>query len=59
MAIIEPEFMELTAGLDVATFWEENKLSEAFSLDKPRCAVQFSPDDHWLFEFLDVPSTLR
>lgn len=59
MAIIEPEFMELTRELDPVAFWEENKLCGAFTTDKPRCALSFSPDDHWLFEFLDVSSTLR
>ena len=57
--IIEPEFMELTTGLDLQAFWEENEGCLDFSTRKPRCAVSFSPDDHWLFEFLAVPSTLR
>jgi uroporphyrinogen decarboxylase len=59
VAIIENEFMELTAGLDLAAFWAENQACEAFTTAKPRCAAAFSPDDHWLFEFMDVPSTLR
>ncbi len=59
MAIIESEFMELTARLDVEAFWAENAACEAFTTDKPRCALAFSPDDHWLFEFAQVPSTLR
>ncbi len=59
MAIIEPEFMELTADLDVQVFWEENACCKVFSTSKPRCALSFAPDDHWLFEFLDVPSTVR
>lgn len=59
MAIIEQEFMELTTNLDIEAFWAENALCHAFTTDKPRCALSFSPDDHWLFEFLDVPSTLR
>lgn len=59
MAIIEPEFMELTTGLDVQAFWAENKLCEDFTTDKPRCAAMFAPDDHWLFEFLEIPSTLH
>jgi uroporphyrinogen decarboxylase len=57
--IIEPEFMELTTDLDVESFWAENDACEAFTTDKPRCALSFSPDDHWLFEFMHVPSTLR
>jgi len=59
MAIIEPEFMQLTAGLDLEKFWAENVACEAFTAKKPRCALSFSPDDHWLFEFAHVPSTLR
>jgi len=57
--IIEPEFMELTTDLDVGMFWTENGPCEAFTTNKPRCALSFSPDDHWLFEFMHVPSTLR
>jgi uroporphyrinogen decarboxylase len=30
-----------------------------FSTAKPRCGLLFSPDDHWLFEFLEVDSTVR
>jgi hypothetical protein len=59
MAIIEPEFMELTRDLDVRHFWQENALCQGFRADKARCALSFSPDDHWLFEFMQVPSTLR
>jgi len=59
MAIIEQEFLELTHELDVEEFWKENALCNDFTTDKPRCALSFSPDDHWLFEFLSVPSTLR
>jgi uroporphyrinogen decarboxylase len=59
MPILDPEFIELTRGLDVDAFWEENSLCRAFTPDKPRCALSFSPDDHWLFEFFDIPSTLR
>ena len=59
MPILDPEFLDLTADLDAAAFWEEDALCEAFTTDKPRCALTFSPDDHWLFEFLDVSSTVR
>jgi hypothetical protein len=59
MAIIEQEFLDLTANLDIDAFWEENHLSRALTPEKPRCSVSFSPDDHWLFEFAQVPSTLR
>jgi len=47
---------------DLASFWAENDLCLAesqpytFSTRKPRCAVTFSPDDHWLFELLPVES---
>jgi len=56
MAIIEPEFMELTNRLDVQAFWDENQLYGDFTTQKPRCATAFSLDDHWLFEFMNVPS---
>jgi uroporphyrinogen decarboxylase len=59
MTLIEPEFMTLTADLDVKAFWQENEACQAFTSDKPRCALSFAPDDHWLFEFVAVPSTLR
>jgi hypothetical protein len=59
MSIIESEFMERTAQLDVKGFWAENAACEAFTINKPRCALSFSPDDHWLFEFTQAPSTLR
>ncbi len=57
--IIEPEFLDLTSNLDVAGFWEENAKCIRFTSDKPRCALEFRLDDHWLFEFFQVPSTLR
>ncbi len=59
MTIVEPEFMELTKQLDVQAFWDENQLCGDFTTQKPRCAAAFSPDDHWLFELMDIPSTLR
>ena len=59
MAIIEPEFMALTEDLDIEAFWQENARCQVFSTDKPRCALSFAPDDHWLFEFVEMPSTLR
>ena len=59
MAIIETEFMDLTARLDVEAFWAENEACQAFTPAKPRCSASFSPDDHWIFEFMQVPSTLR
>lgn len=59
MAIIDREFLALTRNLDVEAFWGENAACRAFTTDKPRCALSFSPDDHWIFEFMEVPSTLR
>ena len=59
MAIIENEFMELTQSLDLEAFWAENEACQAFTTDKLRCSASFSPDDHWIFEFMAVPSTLR
>lgn len=59
MAIIEPDFMALTPDLDVEAFWAENDHCWEPTPGKPRCPVKFTPDDHWLFEFLEVESTLR
>ncbi|TFH06431.1 MAG: hypothetical protein E4H09_00240, partial [Spirochaetales bacterium] len=59
MPIIEKEFVELTQGLDTTGFWAENAQCEKFTTRKPRCALTFSPDDHWIFGFESVPSTLR
>ena len=57
--VIEQEFLELSRDLDAGAFWKENELCGKFTTDKPRCELIFSPDDHWLFEFLDVASTIR
>jgi uroporphyrinogen decarboxylase len=59
MPIIETEFLDLTQKLDVEAFWEENERCLVFTTEKPRCALSFSPDDHWVFEFMRVPCTLR
>ncbi|MBN1815185.1 MAG: uroporphyrinogen III decarboxylase [Anaerolineae bacterium] len=59
IGIIEQEFLNMTQELDVEAFWEENALCQTFTTDKPRCSLSFSPDDHWVFEFMNVPSTLR
>jgi len=56
---IDNELLALTSNLDLAAFWNENQFCEEFTTDKPRCSLSFSPDDHWLFEFLYVPSTLK
>lgn len=53
------DFTALTDNLDLAAFWEENEICRKFTTDKPRCSLSFSPDDHWLFEFRNVPSTVR
>lgn len=59
MPIIEREFIDLTRTLDIEAFWQENDVCREFTNDKPRCSVSFSPDDHWIFEFMGLPSTLR
>lgn len=59
MPLMDPEFIEITRDLDIEAFWEENARCGAFTTAKPRCALSFAPDDHWLFEFLAAPSTLR
>jgi len=59
LALIEQEFLELTQHLDVAAFWVENDQCHSFTMAKPRCSASFSPDDHWIFEFMQVPSTVR
>jgi len=56
---VEQEFFELTKELDIKAFWKENAECEGFTPRKRRCSLSFSPDDHWLFEFLSLPSTLR
>ena len=59
IGIIEQEFEDITQELDIEAFWKENALCRTFTVDKPRCSLSFSPDDHWIFEFMHVPSTLR
>lgn len=65
MAIVEAEFLELTKALDIEAFWEENERClglhgrETLTTAKPRAGLIFSPDDHWIFGFTQVPSTLR
>lgn len=59
MTIIEPEFMALTQNLDLSDFWAENETCYALTPNKPRCAMEFAQDDHWLFEFMKIPSTMR
>jgi len=57
--ICDDDFAALTASLDVDQFWLENAQCQALTPDKPRCPISFSPDDHWLFDFLQVKSTVR
>lgn len=59
MPLPDLEFVELTRNLDFEAFWLENERCREFTTAKPRCSLSLSPDDHWLFEFLQVPSTLR
>lgn len=60
MPLIEPEFMHLARDLDADAFWAENRLCQRRDEAKPRCALAgVGSDDHWLFEFLGVGSTLR
>lgn len=59
MAIIEQEFLDLARKLDAPAFWEENARCHLHTTAKPRCPAALGPDDHWLFEFMGVPSTLR
>lgn len=59
MPLLDLELIKLTKKLDTDAFWSENELCQEFSTKKPRCSLSLSPDDHWLFEFLDVPSTLH
>lgn len=59
MPIVETDFLKFTKTLDLDAFWEENRRCSARGTQKPRCSVSFSPDDHWLFEFMNIPSTVR
>jgi len=59
MPLLDLEIVELTRSLDIDAFWIENERCQEFTTQKPRCSLSLSPDDHWLFEFLNVPSTLR
>lgn len=46
--------------MDVREFWKENeKCMTPFSTDKPRVPLNFWLDDHFLFEEMKLPSTLR
>jgi uroporphyrinogen decarboxylase len=59
MALFDPEFLELSRDFDANDFWQENDFCNSAHENKPRVALIISPDDHWLFEFLDVQSTVR
>lgn len=46
--------------LDVKAFWEENsKCFGRFSTAKPRVPISFWLDDHFLLEYMQLPSTLK
>ncbi|OQB14988.1 MAG: methylcobalamin:coenzyme M methyltransferase [Firmicutes bacterium ADurb.Bin193] len=46
--------------MDVKAFWEENsKCFEPFSTNKPRVPMNFWLDDHFLLEYMKLPSTLK
>ena len=53
------DFLTLTPRLDLEAFWAENDACLENEIDKPRCALEFSPDDHWLFEFIQPIHILR
>jgi uroporphyrinogen decarboxylase len=59
MPQLDLDIVELTPNFNLEAFWLENERCLEFTTDKPRCSLSLSPDDHWLFEFLQVPSTLR
>lgn len=47
--------------MDPVRFWQENaeSLGKPFRTDKPRAPLTLGFDEHWLFEELGVPSTVR
>lgn len=46
--------------LDVKAFWEENeKCFEPFTTKKPRVPIGFWLDDHFLLEYMNLPSTIK
>jgi len=53
------DFLHLTPTLDLDAFWAENDACLENQSDKPRCALEFSPDDHWLFEFIQPINILQ
>jgi uroporphyrinogen decarboxylase len=68
--MLDHEFLDLTSHLDLPAFWVENEYCFVFNdsastgidapgMHQPRCPLTFSPDDHWLFELLNVTSTIR
>ncbi len=58
MPLPDLEIIERTRSLDIDAFWQENERCQEFTTAKPRCPLSLSPDDHWLFEFLHVTSTI-
>ncbi len=53
------DFLHLTPKLDLKAFWDENHACLVNEIDQARCPLEFSPDDHWLFEFIQPISILQ
>jgi uroporphyrinogen decarboxylase len=51
----------MSASFDPKAFWVENAdcLGKPFRTEKPRAPLTLGFDEHWLFEEMAVPSTLR
>ncbi len=52
---------DMGVPLDLDRFWRENAESSGkpFRTDKPRAPISLGFDEHWLFEEMRLPSTLR
>ena len=53
------DFLHLTPKLDLEAFWDENHECLVNEIDQARCPLEFSPDDHWLFELIQPISILQ
>ncbi len=50
----------MKVDLDVKKFWEVNaQCFKPFSTDKPRVPISFWLDDHFVLEYMNLPSTIR
>lgn len=51
----------MQVDLDLTAFWAENDRSKGkpFRTDKPRAPLALPFDEHWLFEEMGLPSTIR